>query len=264
MLKERIQILIRICGGYISKFGLGRFLVAAMLVVIFAVGLVYGGVVIWRGLCGLLRSGGERSAAVASAIQSVVGLGVVLTIFLTGVEIIRSPSSSQTAWEEAPELDRSALQMLRGEERWAALDMDRKLEVLQVLVDAEREELGISERIYIRTELLHGKNGGYYDQEGCIRIDLEYLRTFPVEQVVRTVCHEIYHCYEYRLVEVFAKADPKNRGLKIFDSVADYQREFADYISDGKGYLNQMCENDARYYAAGRAEEYCRQSEPLP
>lgn len=261
-LLERIAVT---AGGYITKFGVGRLLVIAVVLIAFAVGLVHGGYVIVRGIYRLSRSGGDRAVAAMALLQSALGLGAVLIVFLVGVDTMHFPSRVGKAQTAAWEQEGADLRVLQSEEAWAELDVEEKMEVLQSLVEAQRKELGISERIIIRMEdLPDGIAGDYNDTKGLIRILPDRVENDPVRTVVNTVCHEMYHCYESRLMEVYAKAAPKNRGLKIFDDVEAYWEEENHYVKlwdDKEGYRNQKIEVNARQYAAEATERYCTPSE---
>lgn len=260
---------ILVIGGFASKYGAGRLAVAGMLVVLASVGLVYGGRMVCEGLARLARDRSDRAVAAMSLLRSLAGLGAVLAIFFTGVHILGLPATAHLT-REAPEggaeARAAALAVLRSEEDWAALSGEEKLEVLEALKEDQRLALGISERIALREEEWLGDRvlGRYEDAAGRVSVQREHLETAPAREVVNTICHEMYHCYQHRLVELYKTAQPKNRDLQLFDRAKIYLKESGDYkraAEDGyDAYARQMVENDARYYAQMTAERYCAQA----
>lgn len=265
MFLEMISTSLKNAAENIAFFGVGWFFVVVVFSAAFAGAVILAGFFFYQGIRTHLARDRATVVAVLSIVQSMVSLCVLLAVVLTGVRFLRGPyyipESEKAAAAELPEVDRSVLLVLQNEESWSALDADSRVEVLQVLVDAERAELGILRPVTLRAEPLDGSLGLYEDDKSLIRIDLEHLMTSPAKNVARTICHESYHCYEHRLMEVFAEAESQSRSLLIFRSAANYHSELADdhYISpkeDPEGYAAQICENDAYNYASAEVEKY--------
>ena len=80
-----------------------------------------------------------------------------------------------------------------------------------------------------------------------------------MEEVLDTLLHEIYHCYEHRLAEVYTSADPELQRLRLFRDAADYAGEVAQPVDpeeDYSAYAAQAMETDSRAYAAAGVQEY--------
>ena len=98
--------------------------------------------------------------------------------------------------------------------------------------------------------------GRYNDSTKQIFINKSIFLDKSSEKLLDTVCHEVYHNYQHRLISVYMDMDEKNRNLKIF------RNEFCNYKNgsdDFNGYYTQICENDARKYAEERVKEYYKQ-----
>lgn len=101
--------------------------------------------------------------------------------------------------------------------------------------------------------------GSYDDSSRAISISIEHLENDPVEEVLDTLLHEIYHCYEHRLAEVYTSADPELQRLRLFRDAADYAGEVAQPVDpeeDYNAYAAQALETDSRAYAAAGVQEY--------
>ena len=74
-----------------------------------------------------------------------------------------------------------------------------------------------------------------------------------------TLLHEVYHCYEHRLVEVYTAVNPELQRLRLFRDAADYADEMAQLVDpeeDYSAYAAQAKETDSRIYAATGVQEY--------
>ena len=101
--------------------------------------------------------------------------------------------------------------------------------------------------------------GSYDDSSRAVSISIEHLENDPVEEVLDTLLHEIYHCYEHRLAEVYTSADPELQRLRLFRDAADYAGEVAQPVDpeeDYSAYAAQAMETDSRIYAATGVQEY--------
>lgn len=244
-----------------TSMGFGWSLALLVVSTAFAGATVYGVFL----LCRSIRAVFRRNGALRSAVLSVVSLGILAAVAISGLHFLRGPyfisHSDRLAQAEPQQVDRGALLVLQDEAGWSALDEESRLEVLQVLLDAERSALGISKPVALRAEPLEGALGDYNNKRSMVRIDTNHLMTSPPRDVVRTICHETYHCYEYCLAEVFARAGRENRNLLPLRAAASYHADITDgrYIdaeTDYAAYMAQPLENDAYYYASVAMERY--------
>lgn len=145
------------------------------------------------------------------------------------------------------------------ESYWSKLKISEKLDLLQILANIEANELGITCELNVTTKYLEDKNGYYSDKEHRIVIDTEHLKESGGGSVMTTICHEAYHSYQFRLVEMYKNLDENEKKMKVFEDAAVYEYEFSNYISsedDFYGYYNQLCEIRAREYGTSAFYKY--------
>ena len=139
---------------------------------------------------------------------------------------------------------------------WRSLDLDERLEVLRVASEIECTILGIPQVRRLATPMEETTMGGYEHASRTVMLSLEHLAFDPVEEVLDSICHEIFHSYQHHLVDLYRSLDEQDRNLALFHGISDYTYEFDNYISgSGKSeafhaYFAQKCETDSRAYAS--------------
>lgn len=146
------------------------------------------------------------------------------------------------------------------EDEWKYLPEEERLEVLQCVAYCEARYLGIWTPLTVKVEKMDDQIGGYYSEaEHAIYVNRDCFLNNSAMDSVETICHESYHAYSYRLVELYLNADEKTRQLLIFDDIKQYAEEFSAYTSleeDLYTYYQQKCEKDAYSYGRQSAREY--------
>lgn len=146
------------------------------------------------------------------------------------------------------------------EDEWERLTTKDKLEVMQTIANIEVHYLGIPNEINIGiANLRENTLACYSDSIHTVYISLEHIEEDSAHEVLNSCCHEVYHCYQHRLVDAFNDSGEELRGLRIFKGVADYIDEFESYTDgyqDFCAYYSQQCEQDARWYAENAVEDY--------
>ena len=170
---------------------------------------------------------------------------------------ISKESKRQTA------IDNLETLYLLQEEEWAKLSSQEKLNVLQTVADIEKDELGLPDELTVFADnMSHTTSGRYLDRLNVIAINVDMLGKKSSWDLVETICHEAYHSYENRLVEVYDSAGENCKSLMIFDGAKYYKEEFKNYKSGDSGpdafddYFFQHCEMDARFYADKSVSHY--------
>lgn len=146
------------------------------------------------------------------------------------------------------------------EEKWETLTVQEKLDRLQIIANVEANHLGIPVDVNVSAGIM-GENtmAAYSESAHTISFNLDYLEDNYPEDMLEACCHEMYHCYQYRLIDAYRGADERLKGLKIFRRAIEYEREFDQYVEgeeDFYAYYGQLCETDAREYAQIAAEGY--------
>lgn len=147
--------------------------------------------------------------------------------------------------------------------KWERLSTREKINVLQIVCNVECHYLGINDAVTIQGDNLSPYTlGTYSDALKLIQINLDHIENDPVEEVLSSLLHEIYHSYEYRLVDAYNSVTPEYRNLRMFRDATHYSQETDNYINpreDYYGYMSQRLEMDSETYAEyGVAEYYLR------
>lgn len=143
--------------------------------------------------------------------------------------------------------------LLLQESEWNKLDVEEKINVMQTIANIEAASLGISDELTVRGEELEENVAGKYsDAMRLILIDVDHLKNDSGFQVLETLCHEVYHCYQYRLIDAYNGADEKAKRLLIYKKAETYSWEEVNYVDasvDVAAYYAQSLEIDANEYA---------------
>lgn len=152
------------------------------------------------------------------------------------------------------------LEPLQDEEMWSNLDIDKRKEILEVVLKMEIDYLGIPHTVCLETTENENKNqyGKYSDRDKTIT--LYNVDEMTGEQALMSLLHEVFHSVEHRFVDVYLRHIPeKYKDLYFFQSAWLYSEEFLDYkqaSDDIESYLlyaTQYCERHADDYAEERS-----------
>ncbi len=99
--------------------------------------------------------------------------------------------------------------------------------------------------------------GSYSREDDCLLLNSTILKDDNLKQLINTLSHEMYHRFEYFLVEDYSNGSLDNNYLTdtMIDKIEIYKFELKNYKSAGiseesyDNYYNQVCESDARAYA---------------
>lgn len=147
------------------------------------------------------------------------------------------------------------------EENWRSLNEKERLRTLQIIADIEVSYFGITDNltVCIGKEFPNSTYGDYDDRKKEIRVNEKVLYHGTIDDLLTIICHEVFHAYSYRLIELYENTEEEWRSLIVFDKVEDYRKEFENYEdgeSDFMAYYNQVCEQEARNYAKQGVEKY--------
>lgn len=148
-------------------------------------------------------------------------------------------------------------------EKWADLDLQQRLNVCQKIVNCEGFYYGFTHEVNVGTaDLEEYVCGNYNSAIHQIIIDLDYLKDANSYEVLETLLHECAHAYQHEQVEVYQMVNENYRNLRMFDDIADYAEEFADYQNgseDFAEYYFQKTEMEARSTGRDISEVYIRE-----
>ena len=170
-----------------------------------------------------------------------------------------SPQKSVKVSDETDEWTiKNNVDMLKlfEESSWVKLNAKERTNLLQTVANIENRYLGISRPLNITVKYTLGENdyiSSYLDESSLIYVNSYYLDHFTGYEMLESVLHECYHAYQHELIKVYNSA--KNKHLALFEDVPTYIDEFNNY-KNGDGYSSQLCEKNARKYAAYGLEDY--------
>lgn len=211
----------------------------------------------WQRCVGSILRAGRVMVGLVLAVSITV---FVFYLVLGGSLVSSSAQAISPETESVTMEDHMETLCLLEEERWALLDPEEKLTVLQTVANIEVSRLGLSHELNLRAaplgELLLGQ---YVDDTHEIMLNVELLTTATAHAALEVVAHEAHHAYEWRLIDLYESCDAEKQKLMIFDDARQYQVEFSQYVSgvdDFLGYLEQSVEIDSQVYAYLTVENY--------
>lgn len=149
--------------------------------------------------------------------------------------------------------------LLLQDAEWEMLNLSERLAVMQTVADIETWHLGVGNLKVCAKPMDESTLGYYTDSTRTVNLSLDLLAGPDVTTVLKTLCHEVYHSYEFRLVEVFDALDAEQRELLLFQDAGQFRNEFANYIdgeNDYEGYSQQRCELASDQYAEYASTNY--------
>lgn len=241
--------------------------VPALATATLAAGCVLGAALWLLILTPRIRQGGDRKRILArraerAAVYSIRAAALCLSVLLLvtggrqmlGMGVIHArmdaePPAARQASEET-------LEQLR-EERWQALTLQERMDVLGAVCAAESARLGVNAPLVLQASALEEDTlGRYRPDRQEITVALDLVENGSGLDCVTTLLHEVYHSYEWMLVELYLAAPEEYRNMWVFRHVESYMREFRTEPESYEDYVVRACETHAREYAELRTLEY--------
>jgi hypothetical protein len=204
----------------------------------------------------------------AYSVRNVCSLGLGMIMLVIGINavfgrVLINPSVSPTCGPGNMVLNISnhidSLTKLKAES-WGNLNVQEKLDILQIAANIEQEYLGLPHELNVGADSLEeGLNGYYSDREHLIVVNMENLINKPGEELLDTVIHEARHAYQHRSIDAYDQVSDDLKNMLMFFNARLFKEEFADYADGFKdfcAYYTQACESDARRYAENETEYY--------
>jgi len=186
----------------------------------------------------------------------VIGIGMASVIMNGNMLLAKTEAviinDAVSEWRISRKLDE--LRVLQ-EEEWKKLEIQEKLNVLQVVANIEARYLGIGHELNVGTRPLpessNGKTLGQYTYTTrTISIDTDYLETAEAKEVMTTLLHEARHAYQRRAAEALKSVPEEYYNLHMFYDACGFQKGFETYGDNSiEGYTANNLEIDARKYA---------------
>lgn len=147
------------------------------------------------------------------------------------------------------------------EDKWETLNQTQRREALTVVANIEANALGLPHGLNVEPTVLDScVSASYSDEEHLIKMNKDYIMIYSARTSVEVILHEVYHACEYRLKDVYEKAEENGlEGLPQMEELAVYKRELEHYCSlveDDEKYRAQRVEIDANAYAEEAVSKY--------
>lgn len=187
---------------------------------------------------------------------------------ITGIQLYRpSTEASDTSSGFIEYLDENSDTFdLLEESKWQTLTNNQKLDVLQMVCNAERVRLGIQSSIRIKSRYYENNLlGSYVKADQTILINTKLLKEGTAKEILECCTHECFHALQYDLVELYDSVTEDQKKLMIFDTVEKYKTEFSSYkdgyCADFDDYYDQRVEEDARGFSNYAPDVYLERTE---
>ena len=140
--------------------------------------------------------------------------------------------------------------------KWESLSIAQKVCAAQTICDIEAEHLGLPTKLILGISVMaDGKAAYYRDDTMSVYININFFEKADPVSVLKTICHEVYHSYQHRLLDAYENADESTKNLIIYEKARVYINEFKNYVNcteNVKKYSEQQCEKDCDEYARMR------------
>lgn len=201
--------------------------------------------------------------------QKILGISLAFIILMVGIDVIPKTSVKNTETSTASDSNTEEQSLenyietaaLLKQDSWESLSLQERLDVLQAVANMEQRYLGLPDELHVDvSDLREEVLGCYLDAAHKIMINRNSLQNDSSCELLDTVCHEAYHSYQYRMIDVYDSADSNMKSLLLYRKAEIYIKEFGSYINgeeDFCSYYAQNCEEDARAYAKASVKDYC-------
>ncbi len=201
-----------------------------------------------------------RGHYLIAAGMTVITFMIGYNALFRGTVLVSNVKAQPGKYQDASKVIEDNVQLIKQlrNDEWNQLSVQEKLDLMQIVANIEASALGISTELNVATKDLDGKiYGQYNEQTHMIYIDVGVLESESSATALDICCHEAYHAYQYRLIDLYKQADSESKNLRLFGKVNQYAWEFQNYkLGDSEEYYNQMCEVDARAYAQEEVSRY--------
>lgn len=146
---------------------------------------------------------------------------------------------------------------------WEKLNTDERATLLKKVALIEKENLGIEDAdFFVTADKLDEYSCGFYSsEEKQICLSSAQISHGDLQDCLITVCHEVFHAYEYYLVENTDFDSELVQNNYYFETARKWKNNIDKYVPsaiDYDMYFEQPLEKDARQYADDRVAAYAK------
>lgn len=148
-------------------------------------------------------------------------------------------------------------------EIWKNLSYDERLQTIDNVKNIELYYHGVPFEVDLVINDIDDYTLGKYNHKSkTITIDTEHFNNSCVKDIVKTICHECRHAYQYACIEAYNDTDKKYKELNMFETSKELMANSLNYIKynvedeNYYEYSTQLMERDAFSYSEQATEEY--------
>lgn len=190
---------------------------------------------------------------------------IILSITLDGFSIKShkyyvKTNSNETVSSQTTQNNMETLLLLQDEE-WIKLNDGEKLQVMQTVTNIECNFLKISDNIIVEARDLEPAINSFYDyKNNKIILDTKHLSVAAPTFVLKSVCHEIRHAWQNKLIDLYDMSDGKLYHSLLSDyDIVQFKEDFSDNnptSNDDIISYSQYSEHEAENYAENAVKDY--------
>lgn len=203
---------------------------------------------------------GTRSIAAICMVVLIVSIGTNSFLgnpmYKTNIESTNSVFTSKS-WTIEQQID--TVKKLKPD-MWKELSREEKQDVLGVVRNIELRYLGINHTVELGFSVLEVNTlGSYSENLYQVLVDLHHLDESPVEEILHTLLHEMYHVYQHEQIKVLEYVPEEYQNLLMFSNPIEYAEEVANYTDGDDDYFSykmQTLEVMANSYADSGVTQY--------
>lgn len=151
-----------------------------------------------------------------------------------------------------------------SDEMWNEMNLEEKTNVISQIVDIESKKLDLEVVPQIEIVYLPGPIYGTTSENNLIKLNASRISKGSVYDAIDTVTHELFHCYQYNLIQSWKAGEIKKTIINsdYVDRIIQYAYEEENYQGGGitdeeyEKYESQALEVDARKHALEAVAEY--------
>ncbi len=205
----------------------------------------------------------RRSYLGVRNIMAIAGGSLILFIyvstnFLGGLMTTKEVKGTAVYGDEYALAENMDMFLLLQQDEWEKLNTQKKLDVLQTVLNTEGRYLSFNKKITLLASDLDRGVMGYTDYDNSlIQISLDHLMYDSSRECVETILHEAFHVSTHQYIEIRESLSESDKNCYFLWDATLYAEEMNEY-TDGRDnfydYYQQKCEADARSYALANTQ----------
>jgi len=196
----------------------------------------------------------QRIYAVVAAV-GLLAIPSILTLSCYGLEGVQHHSNQHAQVDmssDNPMISNISTIRRLSNGCWEEMDIQEKLDTLQVIADIETNYLKIAPVSVVSVHLENDVLGAYNATKRTIKIDFDQHMEYDAMECLNTLLHECRHAFQHDCIESLDWSDEQVLTGLYYAQARQWRQNFAFYTQssdDYDAYQRQAIEVDARKYA---------------